>query len=154
MRGMTAIDKLLDKAKDAIEAGESSLRKAAELIAKAQQAGATQKQISERVGKSRAWVTFVMAWRKGGYQGGAFDRSHKSRVSSPARQSNSGTVPEKSMPVLSQFSASVLRLVLMVHNADPATFIPTTVQTADLIEVGNFLLSVAVAAQKPKRRAA
>src|SRR5258708_5463103 len=84
---MASISNLLDKAKDAIAAGESSYRKAADLIAQAQESGATQKQIAERLGKSRAWVTFLLAWRKGGCRGGAFERSHRARVSSRARQS-------------------------------------------------------------------
>ena len=46
------ITDLLDKAKAAIEQGESSLRKAAEYIAQAQDEGATQKQIAGRIGRS------------------------------------------------------------------------------------------------------
>ncbi len=83
---MATITTLLDKAKRAIADGESSLRKAAELIAQAQDEGAKQKQICKRLGKSRSWVTFLMAWRKGGYVGGAFDKSNKARKSSPTRQ--------------------------------------------------------------------
>lgn len=88
----TAITKLLDKAKDAIAAGESSLRKAAELIAQAQDAGAKQRQIAKRVGKSQSWVHQLLAWRKAGYSGGAFERSHKARSISRANQAK---VPNK-----------------------------------------------------------
>jgi site-specific recombinase XerC len=68
---MSKITGLLDRAKRAVAAGESSLRKAAELIAQAHAAGASQKQITERLSKSRSWVTFLLAWHKGGYQGSA-----------------------------------------------------------------------------------
>jgi hypothetical protein len=83
---MASIINLLDKAKDAIAAGESSYRKAADLIAQAQESGATQKQIAERLGRSRAWITFLLAWRKSGYRGSAFERSNRARVSSQTRQ--------------------------------------------------------------------
>src|ERR1700749_4806918 len=80
------ITALLDRAKGAIAAGESHLRKAAELIAQAQDAGATQRQIAKRTGKSQSWISQLMAWRKGGYKGGAFERSHKARTISRANQ--------------------------------------------------------------------
>lgn len=85
------ITDLLDKAKAAIEQGESSLRKAAEYIAQAQDEGATQKQIAGRIGRSQPWVTQLLSWRKGGYKGGAFDRSNKARIS---RTNNSKAKPE------------------------------------------------------------
>ena len=86
---MSKITDLLDKARDAIALGESSYRKAAELIVQAQEADATQQQIAKRLGKSRAWVTYLLAWRKSGYQGSAFERSNRARVSSLTGQSPS-----------------------------------------------------------------
>jgi hypothetical protein len=85
LAGMS-VTKLLTEAKRAIAAGESHLRKAAELIAKARTAGATQRQIAERVGKSQSWISQLLAWRKSGYKGGAFERSHKARTISRANQ--------------------------------------------------------------------
>jgi hypothetical protein len=86
LAGMS-VTKLLTEAKRAIAAGESHLRKAAELIVKARTAGATQRQIAERVGKSQSWISQLLAWRKSGYKGGAFERSHKARTISRANQS-------------------------------------------------------------------
>ena len=65
---MMAIPELLSHAKRAIEAGETSLRAAAEDIAAAQEQGATQRQIAEAVGKSAAWVNQLLKWRHGGYR--------------------------------------------------------------------------------------
>jgi predicted transcriptional regulator len=68
---MTGINELLDKSKRAITVGDKGYRAAAELIAKAQDAGATQQQIAEHVGCSQPWVSQLLSWRKGGYKGGA-----------------------------------------------------------------------------------
>lgn len=78
---MSKVDDLLVKAKHAIAAGEKCYREGAEFIFETQKAGATQKQIAEHVGKSQAWISQLLAWRAGGYKGGAFERSHKSRIS-------------------------------------------------------------------------
>jgi hypothetical protein len=78
--------KLLTEAKRAIAAGESHLRKAAELIAQAQDAGATQRASAKAIGKSQSWISQLLAWRKSGYKGGAFERSHKARTISRANQ--------------------------------------------------------------------
>jgi hypothetical protein len=65
---MTTVTELLSRAKHAIEAGETSLRAAADDIAAAQEQGATQRQIAEAVGKSAAWVNRLLKWRESGYQ--------------------------------------------------------------------------------------
>jgi transposase len=65
---MMSVTELLSHAKRAIEAGETSLRAAAEDIAAAQEQGATQREIAEAVGKSAAWVNRLLKWREGGYQ--------------------------------------------------------------------------------------
>lgn len=85
---MSKITDLLDKAKAEIKIAETGgnphLRDAAEFIAQAQEEGATQQQICKRLGKSQPWVSYLLLWRKGGYSGGPFERSHKSRAISRA----------------------------------------------------------------------
>lgn len=75
------IAKLHDKAKRAVQAGEHKFREAAEALAEAKKLGATQQQSAKAIGRSQSWVAQLLAWRKGGYKGGAFDRSHRSRIS-------------------------------------------------------------------------
>lgn len=65
---MITVTELLDRAKQAIESGETSLHAAAEDMAAAQEQGATQRQIAEAVGKSAGWVNRLLKWRQGGYQ--------------------------------------------------------------------------------------
>lgn len=60
------IDQLLDKAKRAITSGDACMREAAENIAEAQEQGATQRQIADRVEKSAAWVNQLLKWRADG----------------------------------------------------------------------------------------
>lgn len=87
------VNQLLDKAKRAVAAGESHLRKAAELIAQAQDTGATQQQIAKGVGRSQPWVAQLLQWRKSGFKGGAFERSHKARIS----RANKPKVPPRQL---------------------------------------------------------
>jgi hypothetical protein len=65
---MITVTELLNRAKQAIESGETSLHAAAEDIAAAQEQGATQRQIAEAVGKSAAWVNRLLKWRQSGYR--------------------------------------------------------------------------------------
>jgi hypothetical protein len=65
---MKTVDELLERARQEIEVGETSLRAAAEDIAAAQAQGATQRRIASAVGKSAAWVNALLKWRRGGYQ--------------------------------------------------------------------------------------
>jgi hypothetical protein len=59
---------LLRRAKAAIEAGESSLRDAAEALALAQKDfNATQREMAEVVGRSASWVNRLLKWRRSGY---------------------------------------------------------------------------------------
>lgn len=144
---MSKISGLLGRAKDAVAAGESSLRKAAELIAQAQAAGATQKQITKRLGKSRSWVTFLLAWRKGGYKGGAFDRSNRARVSSPTRQSKPTTTNVPLADRLpTKFNEAVATLKSL-HAKPTAIFAGTEHDASDLKAIATFLLDVAGAMQ-------
>jgi len=62
------VTELLSRAKQAIAAGEMSLRVAAEDISAAQKQGATQRQIAEAIGKSAAWVNRLLKWRESDYQ--------------------------------------------------------------------------------------
>jgi hypothetical protein len=68
------VSQLLNRAKNVIVSGESSLctslREAAELIAAAQAQGASQRKIADAVGKSAAWVNRLLRWRLGGYSDG------------------------------------------------------------------------------------
>jgi hypothetical protein len=63
---------LLSRAKTQIESCETSLRAAAEDIARAYEQGATQREVAQGVGKSPAWVNRLLKWRSSGYEGTAF----------------------------------------------------------------------------------
>jgi predicted transcriptional regulator len=64
---------LLRRAKDAIEAGDQSLREAADALALAQEDfKAPQREIAEAVGKSAAWVNRLLRWRREGCPGTPF----------------------------------------------------------------------------------
>jgi hypothetical protein len=65
---MLTVTELLDRAKQEIKSGETSLHAAAEDIAAAQAQGATQRQIGRAVGKSAAWVNRLLGWRESGYR--------------------------------------------------------------------------------------
>ena len=59
---------LLSRAKAAIEAGDQSLRDAAEALAVAQELhGASQAEMARAIGKSEAWVSYFLQWRRSGY---------------------------------------------------------------------------------------
>lgn len=59
---------LLIRAKDAINAGEASIRDAVEDMALAQMRGESQRHIAKSVGKSAAWVNKMLKWRETGYR--------------------------------------------------------------------------------------
>ena len=82
----TIIDSLLAQAKTAIECGEGAMRDAAEFIARAEEQGATQREIAQRVGKSAAWVNALLAWRRDGFKGEAFARSKRPAFSRAEQQ--------------------------------------------------------------------
>jgi hypothetical protein len=67
----TQVEELHKKARYAIESAEraarSDLREAAECLAKANELGASQEQSGAAVGKSKAWVSLVLRWRKANY---------------------------------------------------------------------------------------
>jgi hypothetical protein len=65
----TTKEELLTRAKAAIDAGEQSLHDAAEALAVAQDLhGATQAEMARAVGKSEAWVSYLLRWRRSGYK--------------------------------------------------------------------------------------
>ena len=65
----TTKDELLRRAKDAIEAGEQSLHDAAEALSVAQDLhGATQAEMARAIGKSEAWVSRLLEWRRSDYK--------------------------------------------------------------------------------------
>jgi hypothetical protein len=63
-------EELFNRAKGAVEAGEQSLRDAAEALSVAQELhGASQAEMARAIGKSEAWVSQLLRWRKSGYSG-------------------------------------------------------------------------------------
>jgi hypothetical protein len=60
---------LLNRAKAAIEAGDQSLKDAAEALAVAQELhGTSQAEMARTIGKSEAWVSMLLQWRRTGYE--------------------------------------------------------------------------------------
>ena len=60
---------LLSRAKAAIEAGRQSFHDAAEALAVAQELhGASQAEMARAVGKSEAWVSLLLQWRRSNYK--------------------------------------------------------------------------------------
>jgi hypothetical protein len=60
---------LLGRAKEAIQAGEQSLHDAAEALAVAQELhSASQAEMARAIGKSEAWVSYLLQWRRSGYK--------------------------------------------------------------------------------------
>jgi hypothetical protein len=65
----TTKDELLRSAKDAIEASDQSLREAAEALGVAQELHeATQAEMARAIGKSEAWVSRLLRWRRSDYK--------------------------------------------------------------------------------------
>ena len=67
-RDMTTIDKLHDRARQAIESGENKFREAAEYLAEARKLGASQRESAKAIGKSAMWVNGLLKWHDGGYK--------------------------------------------------------------------------------------
>jgi hypothetical protein len=60
---------VLSRAKAAIDAGESSLREAAEALALAQKDfNATQREMADAVGRSASWVNRLLKWHRSGFE--------------------------------------------------------------------------------------
>lgn len=76
-----AIVKHLKAAKADITIGTASFRSAANHIAAAVKAGATQQQAADAVGKSQPWVNRLLKWRGGGFkEAGPFTNDHATQL--------------------------------------------------------------------------
>jgi len=66
----SAVERLMERAKDCIARGESSMREAAEHVAEAMRLDnkLTQRAVAKRIGKSPAWVNGLIKWRVEGYK--------------------------------------------------------------------------------------
>ena len=90
---MATISSLLVSAKRAVDASDARLREAAEYIAQARAAGASQDRIAKAVGKSQAWVSVLLRWRQDGGKGAPFGpRSRAARQAAQARTRTSTRV--------------------------------------------------------------
>jgi hypothetical protein len=62
-------EELFERAKAAVEAGQQSMREAAEALNTAQELHkVTQAEMARAVGKSEAWVSYLLRWRRSGYR--------------------------------------------------------------------------------------
>ena len=106
-----SIAALHSKARCAVEAGEHQFKKAAECLAAARKLGATQRQSAKAIGKSPSWVNQLLAWRKSGYKGGAFERSNKSRAFSRTKQARRPMTAEEALAQKAQAEFQTARAV-------------------------------------------
>jgi hypothetical protein len=105
------IAKLHDKARRAVQAGEQKFREAAECLAAAKKLGATQRQSAKAINKSPSWVNQLLAWRKSGYKGGAFERSNKNRAFSRTKQQRRPMTTEEALAQMAQAEFQKARAV-------------------------------------------
>ena len=163
---------LFSRAKNAIEAGDQSLNKAAEALALAcRDFNATQREIAEAVGKSAAWVNRLLRWRTEGCLGSPFGpssravRERKKRVQSTeqrahrggdadrpvvqiekSKATNGGVADPNSLAggvALTDFTARVLDLITRTDKQPPKHFSGAAVATEDLTKLGQFLIDLA-----------
>ena len=88
------VAKHLTLAKRAVAQGDASFRSAANHIAAAIKAGATQAEAAAKVGKSQPWVNRLLKWRENGFkEGGPFADDHARAIISGANNPASQTVP-------------------------------------------------------------
>lgn len=80
-----SVGEMIDEAKRSISAGQHHWKRAAELLARAVELGAAQRQIADAIGKSPAWVNSLLKWQKGGCQLTPFGPSSRA---SRVRRSN------------------------------------------------------------------
>jgi hypothetical protein len=159
---------LLSRAKDAIEAGDQSLREAADALALAREDfKASQREIAEAVGKSAAWVNRLMRWRREGCPGTPFGpgskagRERRKCVQSTEQRAprngdtdspetstengkteNAGQSPEGDV-ALTDFTARVLDLITRTDKRPPEHFSATAVPADDLAKLGKYLADIA-----------
>jgi hypothetical protein len=81
----TSVTKHLSHAKHDIAKGTASFRSAANHIAAAIKAGATQAEAAAKVGKSQPWVNRLLKWKENGFkEGGPFADDHARAIISAA----------------------------------------------------------------------
>src|ERR1700722_14151627 len=79
-RVLLSVAEHLSRAKHDITAGDKSLRSAAEHIAAAIEAGASQRDVAATVGKSPAWINRLLQWRDSDYRAsGPFSEDNKEK---------------------------------------------------------------------------
>lgn len=62
-------EELLSRAKSAVDAGEQSMRDAAEALGIAHELhGTSQAEMARAIGRSEAWVSYLLQWRRSGYK--------------------------------------------------------------------------------------
>jgi hypothetical protein len=86
MSATVSVAEHLSIAKGDVAAGESRLRNAAEHIAAAIEAGATQRDAAATIGKSAAWINALLKWRTDGFKETPFgpeSKKKRTRVQSP-----------------------------------------------------------------------
>ena len=89
-----SVSKHLSQAKRDIAQGTASFRSAANHIAAAVKAGATQAEAARAVGKSQPWVNRLLKWRENGFKGDSpFADDHARAIISAANNPASQTVP-------------------------------------------------------------
>jgi len=169
-RNTTTKADLLSRAKDAIQAGDQSLREAADALARAQEDfNLTQREIAEAVGKSAAWVNQLLRWRREGCPGSPFGpgskagRERRKRLqpteqpaprkvdgdspqgSAKAKNAGQGADPKSQAAdvALLDFTARVLDLITRTDKRPPEHFSATGVPADDLAKLGKFLTEIA-----------
>ncbi len=89
-----SVTKHLSLAKRDIAQGTAAFRSAANHIAAAIAAGATQAEAAARVGKSQPWVNRLLKWREGDFkEGSPFAADHERAIISAANNPASRTMP-------------------------------------------------------------
>jgi hypothetical protein len=164
---------LFSRAKNAIEAGDQSLREAADALALAQEDfDTTQREIAEAVGKSAAWVNRLLRWRRESYPGSPFGPGSKAgrerrkcvqsteqrtprKVDTDSPETNTekgktensgqGADPKSQERdvALNDFTARVLDLITRTDKRPPERFSATAVPADDLAKLGKFLTEIA-----------
>jgi nucleoid-associated protein YgaU len=82
----TTIDNLHDKARQAVESGESKFREAAQYLGEARSLGATQRQSAEAIGRSQRWVCGLLQWLDDGCKGAPFEKRKPVQRDTPPTQ--------------------------------------------------------------------
>jgi hypothetical protein len=123
------ITKHLSEAKSDIEAGNGSLRSAAEHVAAALALGATQAEVAAAVGMSQPWVNRLVKWQRSGFtKGGPFGADNAKKKISKTNNNKRVQVINELLRKLSECDA--LRTYL--QESDDHQDIAALVDAADL----------------------